>query len=100
MKEPSDSSWKGQTPWRTLPRPPETHPGGLNRVAQVVTGLQRGDVHVDGDHHAPPARGRSPRRLRSETSLPGRQRIPIAATTSSVPSPWGASAAALPAPWV
>ena len=45
-------------------------------------------------------KGRRPRRLRSDTSLPGRQRIPSAETTSSVPSPWGASAAALPFPWL
>ena len=41
-------------------------------------------------------KGRSPRRLRSETNLPGRQRIPRTAATSSVPSPLGTSAEALP----
>ena len=45
--------------------------------------------------------GLSPRRLRPETTLPGRQRIPRTAATSSVPpSPWGTSAAARPVPWV
>ena len=42
------------------------------------------------------AKGLSPRRLRRETSLPGRQRIPRTAVTSSVPpSPVGTRAAAL-----
>ena len=63
----------------------QPHPGGFHRVAQGVPGLQRGDVHVDRDHHAPPFRGRRPRRLRRETTLPGRQRIPRTATTSSDP---------------
>ena len=79
----------------------QPHSGGLHRVAQGVTGLQRGDVHVDRDHHAPPFRGRRPRRLRPETTLPGRQRIPRTAATSSVPpSPVGTSAAARPVPWL
>ena len=43
----------------------------------------------------------SPRGLGPETILPVLQRIPSAATTSSVPSPWwGTSAAALPVTWV
>ena len=47
------------------------------------------------------ARGRRPRRLRSETSLPGRQRIPRTAATSSVPpSSVGTRAAARPVPWL
>ena len=47
------------------------------------------------------AKGRSPRRMRRETSLPGRQRIPRTAATSSVPpSPVGTRAAACPAPWL
>ena len=47
------------------------------------------------------ARGRRPRRLRPETSLPGRQRIPRTAATSSVPpSSVGTRAAALPVPWL
>ena len=47
------------------------------------------------------AKGRSPRRLRSETTLPGRHRIPRTAATSSVPPfPAGTSAAALPVPWL
>ena len=79
---------------------PEPHPGGLHRVAQRVPGLQRGDVHVGRDHHAPPFRGRRPRRLRPETTLPGLQRIPRTAATSNVPSPWGTSAEARPAPWL
>ena len=80
---------------------PEPHPGGLHRVAQGVTGLQRGDVHVGRDHHAPPLRGRSPRTLRSETTLPGCQRIPRTAATSNVPPfPVGTSAAARPVPWL
>ena len=47
------------------------------------------------------AKGRSPRRLRSETTLPGRHRIPRTAATSSVP-PFsvGTRAAACPAPWL
>ena len=46
------------------------------------------------------AKGLSPRRLRPETSLPGFQRIPRTASTSSVPpSPVGTSAAARPVPW-
>ena len=80
---------------------PQPHSRRLHRVAQGMTRLQRGDVHVGRDHHIPPfARGRSPRRLRPETSLPGRQHIPRTAATSSVPSPWGTSAAALPVPWL
>ena len=80
---------------------PEPHPCGLHRVAQGVPGLQRGDVRVGRDHHAPPFRGRRPRRLRPETTLPGRQRIPRTAATSSVPpSPVGTSAAARPVPWL
>ena len=79
---------------------PEPHSRRLHRVAQRVPGLQRGDVHVGRHHHAPPARGRSPRRLRPETTLPGRQRIPRTAATSSVPSPWGTSADARPVPWL
>ena len=46
------------------------------------------------------AKGRRPRRLRRETALPGSQRIPSTAATSSVPSPVGTSAAALPVPWL
>ena len=47
------------------------------------------------------AKGLSPRRLRRETSLPGRHRIPRTAATSSVPpSPVGTKAAALPVPWL
>ena len=47
------------------------------------------------------AKGLSPRRLRPETSLPGFQRIPMTASTSSVPpSPVGTRAAALPVPWL
>ena len=47
------------------------------------------------------AKGLSPRRLRPETTLPGRQRIPRTAATSSVPpSPVGTRAAALPVPWL
>ena len=47
------------------------------------------------------ARGLSPRRLRRETGLPGRQRSPRTAATSSVPpSPVGTSAAARPVPWL
>ena len=47
------------------------------------------------------ARGRRPRRLRPETSLPGRQRIPRTAATSSVPpSSVGTRVAALPVPWL
>ena len=46
-------------------------------------------------------RGLSPRRLRRETSLPGFQRIPRTAATSSVPpSPVGTRAAARPVPWL
>ena len=53
------------------------------------------------DHHAPPFRGRRPRRLRPETTLPGGQRIPRTAATSSVPpSSVGTRAAALPVPWL
>ena len=45
--------------------------------------------------------GRRPRRLRCETTLPGLQRIPSAATTSSAPSPLvGTRAAARPVPWL
>ena len=47
------------------------------------------------------AKGLSPRRLRPETSLPGFQRIPRTASTSSVPpSPVGTRAATLPVPWL
>ena len=46
-------------------------------------------------------RGLSPRRLRRETMLLSRQRIPRTAATSSVPpSPVGTRAAALPVPWL
>ena len=64
---------------------------------------QRRDVNgsVGYDHHAPPFRGRRPRRLRPETTLPGGQRIPRTAATSSVPpSSVGTRAAALPVPWL
>ena len=47
------------------------------------------------------AKGLSPRRLRPETTLPGGQRIPRTAATSSVPSsPVATRAAALPVPWL
>ena len=47
------------------------------------------------------AKGLSPRRLRPETTLPGRHRIPTTAATSSVPPfPVGTRAAACPAPWL
>ena len=46
------------------------------------------------------AKGRRPRRLRRETALPGSQRIPRTAATSSVPSPLGTRVAARPAPWL
>ena len=47
------------------------------------------------------AKGLRPRKLRPETTLPGGQRIPRTAATSSVPSsPVGTSAAACPAPWL
>ena len=81
---------------------PESDARRLNRVAQGVTGLQRRDVNgsVGYDHHAPPLRGRRPRRLRRETALPGSQRIPRTAATSSEPSSLGTRAAARPAPWL
>ena len=80
----------------------QSHARRLNRVAQGVTGLQRRDVNgsVGYDHHAPPLRGRRPRRLRRETTLPGSQRIPRTAATSREPPPVGTSAAALPVPWL
>ena len=78
----------------------QPHPRRLHRVAQRVTRLQRGDVHVGRDHHAPPFSGLSPRRLRREMSLPGSQRSPRTAATSSEPSPLGTSAAARPVPWL
>ena len=43
-----------------------------------------GEVTRIGQGQAPP-NARSPRRLRAETTFPGRQRIPSAETTSSVP---------------
>ena len=46
------------------------------------------------------AKGLSPRRLRPETTLPGRHRIPRTAATSSEPSSLGTSAAACLAPWL
>ena len=47
------------------------------------------------------AKGRSPRRLRPETTLPGRHHIPRTAATSNVPPfPVGTRAAACPAPWL
>ena len=57
-----------------------------------------GEVTRIGQGQAPP-KGRSPRRLRVETTFPGRQRIPSAETTSSIP-PWpvGTRAAARPTP--
>ena len=69
------------------------------------TGYKRGlrrDVNgsVGYDHHAPPLRGRRPRRLRRETALPGSQRIPRTAATSSELPPVGTRAAARPAPWL
>ena len=80
---------------------PETNSRRRHRVAQGVPGLQRGDVHAGRDHHPPPVRGRRPRRLRPERTLPGRQRIPSTAATSSVPpSPVGTSTAARPVPWL
>ncbi len=81
---------------------PQPHARRLHRVAQRVTGLQRRDVNrrVCYDHDAPPFSGFSPRRLRRETSLPGSQRIPRTAATSSEPSSRGTSAAARPVPWL
>ena len=38
VNDPSASSWKGQTPWRTLPLPLRLHPGGLHRVTQRRAG--------------------------------------------------------------
>ena len=47
------------------------------------------------------AKGLSPRKLRPKTTLPGGQRIPRTAATSSVPSsPVGTRAAARPVPWL
>ena len=46
------------------------------------------------------AKGRRPRRLCRETALPGSQRSPSTAATSSVTSPLGTRAAASPAPWL
>ena len=80
----------------------QPHARRLHRVAQRVTRLQRRDVNrsVCYDHHSPPFSGFSPRRLRRETSLPGSQRIPRTAATSSEPSLLGTSAAARPVPWL
>ena len=80
----------------------ETHPRRLHRVAQGVTRLQRRDVNrrMCYGHDAPPFSGFSPRRLRRETTLPGSQRIPRTAATSSEPSSRGTSAAARPVPWL
>ena len=80
---------------------PEFDARRLHRVAQGAARLQRGDVHVGCDHHARPfASGFNPRKLRRETTLPGRQLIPRTAATSSAPSPVGTRAAALPVPWL
>ena len=62
------------------------------RQCQALSGQGRGQVF---------AKGLSLRRLRRETTLPGRQRIPRTAAISSVPpSPVGTSAAARPVPWL
>ena len=82
---------------------PELYTGRLHGIAQGMSRLQRWNVDccICYDHDAPPVRGRRPRRLRRETILPGRQRIPSAATTSSIPpSARGARAAARPVPWL
>ena len=91
---------------------PETHVRRLNSVARLVPRLQRKDgTGSMGYDSARPlsdqsrgqafAKGLIPRRLRPETTLPGRQRIPRTAATSSVPpSPVGTRAAALPVPWL
>ena len=80
----------------------ESYAGGLHNVAKGMSRLQGGDVDrpVRYDHDAPPVRGRRPRRLRWETILPGRQRMPRAATTSSIPPARVARAAARPVPWL
>ena len=79
---------------------PETNAGGLHRVAKRVAAVNARLSMLAATHHGPPASGRRPRRLRPETTLPGRQRIPSTATTSRVPSSLGTSAAALPVPWL
>ena len=74
-----------------------------SRACSVVIGAQCLPYVVSGVFEAgpaPPARGLSPRRLLFEMTLPRRQRIPSTAATSTVPSPWGSSAAARPAPWL
>ena len=99
-------------PANPAPSPDETHARRLNRVARLVARLQRkdGNGSMGYDQDAPPPdpgrgqafpRGLSPRRLRRETMLPGRQRIPRTTATSSVPpSSVGTRAAALPVPWL
>ena len=81
----------------------ELHTGRLHGIAQGMSRLQGWNVDrcICYDHDAPPVRGLSPRRLRRDTILPGRQSIPNAATTSSIPpSARGTRAAARPVPWL
>ena len=85
----------------TVRSEPPAQPGST-QVPVVSRGLGICDSVLDG---AGSVRydftsGLSPRRLRSDTTLPGSQRIPRTATTVSVQPLWGTSAAALPVPWL
>ena len=93
--------WKGQTSWQNPAPSPQSHARRLHRVALRVSGVCYDYVGPapNPDRGQAFSRGRRSRRLRRDTTLPGRQRIPRTATTSSVPSPRGTSAAALPVPW-
>ena len=75
----------------------------FHHLGEEVAALEGGEVDRGGAgrgrHAGTPGRGRSPRRLRREVVLPGRQRIPRTASTSrELPSPRGASTAARPVP--
>ena len=70
---------------------PQSHARRLHRVALRVSGVCYDYVGPapNPDRGQAFSRGRRSRRLRRDTTLPGRQRIPRTATTSSVPWPCG-----------
>ena len=69
------------------PSPQPARPDASTVSPKGMPRLQRGDVDVGRTTITRlRVRGRSPRRLRRETTFPGSQRIPMTAATSSAPS--------------
>ena len=95
LEAPPDRARQLKTPPVTTHGAPRPSPPSPSTCLGSALGL----VSIGYDHDSPPMVLR-PRRLRLDRVLPGCQRIPSTARTSTAPSPYGASSAALPVSWL